>query len=251
MDSKKVFSDKVDYYVKYRPQYPNEYIEYLVKTVGVSLDSTVADVGAGTGIFTKSLADKVNTIYAVEPNQDMRAACVEYCSGYENFVAVDGSAEETSLPDHSVDFVTVAQAFHWFDAEKTKNEFQRILKPKGKVILVWNRDEENEFTQEYGALCRKFCPAITETSAGGNGRNTEAFHAFFRAGKYDAKIFKTDSTVSLERFVGVALSTSYAPAKTDKNFPAFIDALTELFEKYSKDGLVLFLKHTYSYVGEV
>jgi SAM-dependent methyltransferase len=251
MDSKKVFSDKVDYYVKYRPEYPAEFIEYLVNTVGVSPDVIVADVGAGTGIFTKSLADKVKTIYAVEPNPDMRAACVEYCSGYANFVAVDGSAEETSLPDHSIDFVTVAQAFHWFDAEKTKKEFQRILKPHGKVVLVWNCDGKNDFTKEYGALCRNLFPDSWKDSSNGNGKNLDLYHAFFRDGEYDARIFKTDSTVSLEQFIGVSLSTSYAPSEKDENFQAFIVDLTALFEKYSKDRQVVFHKHTYSYVGEV
>ncbi|QDR79342.1 class I SAM-dependent methyltransferase [Sporomusa termitida] len=251
MDSKKIFSDKVNYYVKYRPQYPNEFIEYLINGVGVSPASIVADVGAGTGIFTKLLAGKVKTIYAVEPNPDMRAACVEYCRGYKNFVAVDGSAEETSLPGHSVDFVTVAQAFHWFDAEKAKNEFQRILKPHGKVILVWNRDEENDFAQEYGALRRKLFPDSWQDGSNGNGKNPAAYRTFFREGKYDAKIFKTGNTVSLEQFIGASLSTSYAPSEKDEKFPAFIDGLTALFAKYSQDGQIRFRNHAYSYVGEV
>ena len=157
MDSKEKFTSKVSDYVKYRPKYPSEFINYLVNELGVSR-SVIADIGAGTGILTKLLAAKVKKIYAVEPNLNMRSACEGYCSEFENFVAVDGSAENTSLFDKSIDFITVAQAFHWFDRTKTKIEFQRILKTKGKVILVWNsRVAENEFIKENNELCRHIC----------------------------------------------------------------------------------------------
>ncbi|HZK54364.1 MAG TPA: hypothetical protein VFC84_09260 [Desulfosporosinus sp.] len=96
MDSKEKFTNKVSDYVKYRPKYPSEFINYLVKEVGVSR-SVIADIGAGTGILTKLLAPKVKKIYAVEPNLNMRLACEGYCDEFENFVAVDGSAEDTSL----------------------------------------------------------------------------------------------------------------------------------------------------------
>ena len=128
MNNKERFTNKVGNYLKYRPSYPQEFIDYLVSEVGLSRSSVAADIGAGTGILTRLLADKVKTIYAVEPNLKMRTACENYCDMVENFVAIDGSAEDTTLANNSVDFISVAQAFHWFDRTKTKLEFQRILK---------------------------------------------------------------------------------------------------------------------------
>lgn len=138
MDSKDKFTNKVEEYIKYRPSYPKEFIDYLFNEVGISSDSIVADIGAGTGILTKQFGDKVRTIFAVEPNLNMRTACQEYCSHLQNMVLIDGSAEDTGLEDGSVNFITVAQAFHWFDRDKCKMEFKRILKANGKVVLVWN-----------------------------------------------------------------------------------------------------------------
>ncbi|BBB89591.1 MAG TPA: class I SAM-dependent methyltransferase [Methylomusa anaerophila] len=247
MDSKMRFSGRVDNYVKYRPAYAREFIDYLVKDVGVSSGAVVADVGAGTGIFTKQLADKVKTIYAVEPNANMRAACIDYCQGYDSVLAVNGSAEDTALPDQSVDFITAAQAFHWFDADKTKKEFQRIVKPNGKVILVWNtRDSSNNFIKEHNELCSKLCPDYK-----GISENAEKCNAFFRKGQYDYRIFENNSILSLESYIGNTLSASYALNKKDKNFRTFIDSLTAVFEKYSINGKILLLNNTHSYVGEV
>jgi len=120
MDSKDKLTNKVNEYIKYRPSYPKEFIDYIINEVGISSKSTVADIGAGTGILTKQLGDRVKRIYAVEPNTNMRTACQEYCSDLKNVISIDGSAEDTGLENNSVDFITVAQAFHWFDRDKRK-----------------------------------------------------------------------------------------------------------------------------------
>ncbi|HEX2954981.1 MAG TPA: methyltransferase domain-containing protein [Bacillota bacterium] len=167
MDNKEKFTTKATDYVKYRPLYPQAFIDYLIQEVGLAKDSVLADVGAGTGILSKQLANRVKLVYAVEPNLPMRKACKTYCVSCENVTAVDGSAENTTLSPHSVDFITVAQAFHWFDREKTKREFQRILKPGGKVILVWNsRVPEDDLTKENDQLFRRVCPDFNEFSGG-------------------------------------------------------------------------------------
>ena len=137
-DPTKRFSDRVDNYIKYRPTYPNEVLDYLKEKCYLTSKSVIADVGAGTGIFTKLLLDRGYTVYAVEPNAPMRDAAVEQLSADKNFTAVDGTAGATTLSSNSIDMIVCAQAFHWFSNENTRVEFKRILKDTGKTALIWN-----------------------------------------------------------------------------------------------------------------
>lgn len=251
MNSKDKFTNKVEKYVKYRPSYPKELINYLVAEVGLSQNSIVADIGAGTGILTKLLLNKVSKVFAVEPNFNMRTACVQHCIDFNNFVAIDGSAEETNLPDKSMDFITVAQAFHWFDMQKTKVEFQRIIKIKGKVILIWNsRVSESELIKENDDLCRLLCPEFNGFS-GGSDVSPEAYSDFFKNGSFEYKVFDNDRLLSLESYIGGSMSASYAPSERDENYRPFVDELIRLFGKYSINGKLLLPNKTRCYVGEV
>jgi SAM-dependent methyltransferase len=251
MDSKDKFTNKVGEYLKYRPSYPQEFIDYLTQAVGITKDSIVADIGAGTGILTKQLGDEVKTIFAVEPNLNMRTAGQEYCCGLKNLFFIDGTAEDTGLAADSVDFITVAQAFHWFDRAKSKRECKRILKRKGRVILVWNRREaESELIKENDALCRRICPEYKGFS-GGHGTSPDIYRDFFKNGYCDYKVFANDRLLTLESFIGGNLSASYAPSKGDTNYRPLVEALTELFHKYSNHGKLLLPNKTHSYVGEV
>lgn len=248
MDNTGKFTNKADNYVKYRPTYPKEFIDYLSSEVGFGKDSVVADIGAGTGILTKLLLDRAKSVYAVEPNLHMRQAGEKYCSEYKNFTAVDGTAEETSLPDKSVDFITAAQAFHWFDRDKAGLEFRRILKSGGKVVLVWNsRISSSEFIMENDELCRRICPNFNGFSGGTDEDGT--IFDFFRDGKCDCRIFNNDRQLSLEEYIGGSLSASYAPFEGEPNYNTFVEGLTKLFEKYSSGGKLLMPNNTRSYAG--
>lgn len=250
MDSKERFSNKVANYVKYRPSYPPEYIGYLLDGVGLS-GAAVADVGAGTGILTGLLAPGVGKIYAVEPNFNMRSACVEHCGKFGNFTAVDGSAEQTGLADGSVDFVTVAQAFHWFDRPRARLEFRRILRENGRVALVWNsRTAEDEFIRANDELCRRVCPDFNGFS-GGNGTAPGLYADFFRDGACEYRTFGNDRLLTLEEYIGGSLSASYAPSENDGNYGEFIDGLKGLFGKYGSGGRLRMPTVTHNYIGRV
>ena len=121
------FSSRVENYIKYRPTYPQAVIDCLRDKCGLAPTSVVADVGSGTGIFSQLLVNAAAQVYGVEPNRDMRDAAVRLLRGQSNFISVDGTSEATTLPDHSVDIVTAAQAFHWFDRVAARREFVRIL----------------------------------------------------------------------------------------------------------------------------
>ena len=138
LDPTKRFSNRVENYLKYRPRYPSEIIALLEKDCALTRDSVIADVGSGTGFLSELFLRQGNRVLGVEPNAEMRAAGERLLADYPNFVSIDATAEATTLPDSSVDFVTAGQAFHWFDREKTHREFHRILKPDGWVVIVWN-----------------------------------------------------------------------------------------------------------------
>jgi len=137
-DSKNRFSSRVEDYIKYRPGYPQEVISLLAAECGLTPDSIISDVGSGTGILSELFLRCGNKVYGVEPNAEMRTAAKRLLKDYVNFQSIDGNAEATTLPKHSVDFVTAAQAFHWFDQPKAHREFASILKPDGWAVLIWN-----------------------------------------------------------------------------------------------------------------
>ncbi len=251
MDSTGKFTHKVSDYVKYRPSYPDGFIRYLFEEVGFSGDAAVADVGAGTGILTARLAEEVKTVYAIEPNRNMRMACMEACGRNCSFVTLEGTAEDTGLPDDSVDFVTVAQAFHWFDRHRSQQEFARILKPDGLVVLVWNtRVPDAPVVLALDAACRRHCPDFTGFS-GGEAASFERFVSIFRDGICEMRSFPNDQMLTREALVGSMLSSSYAPMKAEVSFDPFVKELESIFDRFAVNGHLFLPMRTLSYIGRV
>ena len=158
------FDGRADNYVNHRPSYPAEVIETIITSASLNTNSKVADIGSGTGIFSELLLNMGLEVFAVEPNSQMRLAAesnleAEVPKLSARFHSVDGTAENTTLADQSVDAITAAQAFHWFDPEPTKTEMRRILKPDGWLALIWNqRDTRTDFQREYESVLRKHVP---------------------------------------------------------------------------------------------
>ena len=125
-------------YLRYRPGYPPELLALLRRECRLAPQQVIADVGSGTGLLSRLFLENGNRVIGVEPNAEMRAAGEELLSGYGSFSSVEGSAESTTLAARSVDFVAAAQAFHWFEPPATLQEFVRILKPGGWVVVLWN-----------------------------------------------------------------------------------------------------------------
>ncbi len=245
------FTDKADIYAKYRPSYPNEYIDYLLSANELNGDGIVADIGSGTGIFSRQLLERGLHVIGVEPNDDMRQKAEQSLKIHLRFKSIKATAENTTLTGNSVDLVTVAQAFHWFDKNAFKIECQRILKQKGKVALVWNsRDLTNPMIKENAEICQKTCSNFKGFS-GGIEETPAVLNSFFKDGKYEFKKYQTDLFFDYEGFLGRNLSASYAPKKDDEEYKNFVFLLSELFEKYSKNGKVVLQNITRSYLGNV
>src|SRR5262245_29361777 len=114
-DPTRRFGSRADDYAKARPSYPPEVFDFLENNFGLSAGQTAADLGSGTGISAELLLDRGLRVFAVEPNEAMRATAEKTLGARAGFVSVDGRAETTTLPNNSVDWVYAAQAFHWFD----------------------------------------------------------------------------------------------------------------------------------------
>ncbi len=245
------FSGKANIYEKYRPEYPKAFIEYLYNNAGFDQSSSIADVGAGTGILTRQLLEKGSRVFGVEPNDDMRKMAETKLAGFINFSLVNGTAENTQLAGQSIDFVTVAQAFHWFDALAFKKECARILKPEGVVVLVWNsRVAGSELVMENAEICKKYCPDFTGFS-GGMEEKPSDLSIFFKDGLYETKHFDNKISYDLEGFIGRNLSASYAPNEKETNYVKFVNAITSLFDRYSVGGKVAVPNITRCYSGKV
>ncbi len=150
----KTFTGKAEAYVKGRPGYPKSAIELILNEA--KEDSVFADIGAGTGKFTEELAKSGHSIFAVEPNHDMRKQLENILQPYEKAKAINGSAETTTLADNSVDIITIAHALHWFDLESFRNECDRIIKPGGLIVVIYNHIPSRKDQDLYKETVDKF-----------------------------------------------------------------------------------------------
>jgi SAM-dependent methyltransferase len=147
------FARVADLYERARPEYPDEAIGWLTERLDLRSGRTVVDLAAGTGKLTRRLVRTGARVVGVEPLAEMRAELERAVPGVE---ALEGTAEAIPLPDGFADAVTVAQAFHWFDAMRALAEIARVLRPGGRLALIWNtRDRRDELQREVDELLRE------------------------------------------------------------------------------------------------
>ena len=246
-DSTRRFSDRVDNYVRYRPHYPAGVLDLLHVEIGLTPATVIADIGSGTGIATALFLDHGNPVFAVEPNREMRAAAERLLGGRANFHSVDGAAEATTLPDAGVDCVVAAQAFHWFDPEKTRAEFRRILRPGGWVVLLWNtRLVTTPFGQAYESLLRSLGDDYARVTH--EHVDAGALDRFF-AGGYVRRTLPNERTLDFDALQGGLLSASYAPVAGQSAHAPMLANLRQIFDRHQEGGRVRLDLETRLYVG--
>ncbi|MDQ0011181.1 SAM-dependent methyltransferase [Luteibacter jiangsuensis] len=231
------FSDRVEDYVRYRPDYPPALVEWL-HGLGVHTGWTVADVGAGTGISSKLFLDAGHRVTAVEPNAAMRAAAERWLGGEERFRAVDGTAEATGLPDDSVDLVAAAQAFHWFDKERVREEFARILPSRGLVVVFWNsrRLSGTPFLEGYERLLHEY--GVDYISIAERYADDESMARWFGHGYRGMASFPHGQKLDYDGLLGRLMSSSYAPKPGHPNHEPMLFALRSLFDATQANGTI-------------
>jgi ubiquinone/menaquinone biosynthesis C-methylase UbiE len=243
------FSDRVADYDLYRPSYPAALLDHLDSRVPLR-GSRVADVGAGTGIFSKLLLERGAIVDAVEPNTEMGHAAVKNLSAYPGFNFCPGTAENTGLSSASIGLITSAQAFHWFDVNKTRAEFDRILKAGGKIALVWNVQKKDDFGQAYEEIKDEFGGAAFEKVSAITKRLDDFLPEFFMSGDYEATLFDNFHELDERGLIGRFFSTSYAPKAKSEEAAAAKNALLGLFNKFQRSGRVRFEYQTELFLGD-
>ena len=247
MDNTNRFDGMGALYAKARPKYAAALFDHFRNTLHIPAGSVFADVGSGTGIFTEQLLQCGYRVFAVEPNADMRQQAERRLSQNENFRSISGSDADLKLPDHSVDCITAAQAFHWFNAGAFRRECRRVLAPGGRVVLVYNsRDEAAACTQALAALWRKFDPAFHGFS---NGISDERCRAFFAGA---CEVFRADNPQAYDRqgYVDRVLSSSYSLKESDGRYAAYLEEINAIFDRCAENCKIVIPTETVAYVGE-
>jgi len=244
------FSDRVENYVRYRPGYPAEVLRVLRDECRLSASDVVADIASGTGIWSRMLLENGNRVFGVEPNAEMRQAGERLLAEFDRFTSVPGAAEATTLPDESVDFVTAAQAAHWFDRERARREFVRILKPGGWLVLLWNErlTDATAFLRAYEQLLLAFGTDYADVR---HERTTEAVNEFFDPTPFRERVFAMRQEFDYAGLEGRLLSSSYAPGPEHLQHRPMLRELRRLFDEHADAGRVSFDYNTRVYFGRL
>jgi len=250
MDNTQQFSDRVDDYKKYRPNYPSEIIFLLKQQCELNHKTTVADVGSGTGIFTKLLLPHAKMVYAVEPNDAMRKTAEQLLPDETHFKSVNGTAEDTTLQSDGLDIVIAAQAFHWFDHERAKREFIRILKENGHIVLIWNdrNTEQSDFIKAYEELLLTYIPEYAHVNA--HNIPKDVFDHFYYPNTWKLFTFTQCQIFDFDGLKGRFCSSSYTPKEGHPSYSYVIRKLKHLYERYQINSTIRFEYMTKVYIGK-
>ena len=237
MQASERFSSRVDDYARYRPSYPAPALELLRERCGLTAGAAVADLGSGTGILTELLLKRGAEVFAVEPNERMRAAAEAQLGHYPGFHSVAGSAEATTLAPGSVELLVAGQAFHWFDPRRTRIEALRVLRPGAWGALLWNErpPETTPFLADYEALLRRYAPEYPRIAA--SRADVGTMRAFLGAAM-QVGTFDNQQVLDFEGLRGRLMSSSYAPEPGSAEHEPMIGMLREVFARHQRDGRI-------------
>lgn len=247
MDAKLSFGHKVVDYAASRPDYPPEVLALVSRWSDAGRGLDIADVGSGTGIFTRQLLQAGHRVYAVEPDARMRTAAESTLSRNCGFISVDGWAERTGLDCGSVDIVTAAQSLHWFDPERSRREFQRILRPHGRVVAIWN-ERRREGSRIVCAL-EELLRAMQEDALRDRSLYDASIYSVART-FFSNRPFACERVTHLhrldrEQLIGRVMSSSFAPERGSVRYEHWRSLLDALFASHSKANAVLMVYDTF------
>jgi ubiquinone/menaquinone biosynthesis C-methylase UbiE len=206
------FDRQADAYDRGRPGYPADAIAFVIKTLGIGPGATVVDLAAGTGKLTRELVATGADLVAIEPVAGMRDVLTRSMQDVRPDIGpdirvADGTAESLPLDDASVDGVVVAQAFHWFDGPRAVAELARVLRPGGRLAVVFNVRDERDLVQ--AALERVWEPYRGDTPTHRTGAWQQAFEPSDRFTPLAHRAFGNDQRVSADQLVDRVVSVSF------------------------------------------
>jgi SAM-dependent methyltransferase len=244
------FSSRAENYARYRPGYPPSAIDLLATRCGLRAESVVADVGSGTGLLTESLLERGAQVFAIEPNDAMRAAAEAQLAGQPHFHSVKATAEATTLPPQSIDLWVAGQAFHWFDALAARREALRVVRSGGWGALLWNEHppQQSSFLHGYDQLLRRHAAEYAVVVA--RRLDEERMREFF-GGAMECITFPNQQTFDFAGLAGRLLSSSYAPQPGQPQYAPMMQELRTLFDRHQRDGQVVFPYTTLVYLRQL
>ena len=245
MDFSERFSGKAGDYTRYRPKYPTALSDFLKRETLLSPTDIVADIGSGTGISSEIFIENGNTVYAIEPNDDMRHAAERVFKNQPRLVSIKASAEHTTLPDQSVNLIFAGTSFHWFDIPETQKEFQRILKDRGHIVISWNmRDSDDPFQQRLNELFARNIEKLTKVE---QQKDAEAVHTFFGTQSPGHIILKNTQRFSFPELMGRMRSSSYFPPEDSSLYSRVEEQINDIFRIFQENGKISFNYKTHVY----
>jgi len=247
------FSNRAEDYRRYRPGYPAAVAVLMRETCGLGPGAPVADIGAGTGLFTRVLLEAGFDVTAVEPNAAMRAAAEEDLRDFPRFRTVAAPAEETGLPTASFDAITVAQAFHWFDRAAAQTEFRRLLRPEGWVFIVRNQRSEggSPLARDYEGMLKTLGERYHAIGHRDRTAQARAMKEFFPEGALRVARFDNPHVMDWPALRGRFLSMSYIPVEGEPGHEELFSRLEEIFQAHARDGRVKFDQITEVHYGRL
>jgi SAM-dependent methyltransferase len=250
-DSRERFSNRVADYIRYRPGYPLDVLNLLRDECRLTSESAIADIGSGTGILTKLFLENGYFVYGIEPNAAMREAGEECLAAYLKFRSIAATAEATTLPSASIDLVTAAQAYHWFDPPSARAEFTRILRPGGWVAVIWNerKKDRGPFAEQYERLLRTFGTDYARVSKA--YPDSRRMSELFGDGGFEHRTFANEQRMDFAALSGRLRSSSYSPPPGHPNHEPMLGRLSEIFDLHSVNGRVRFEYDAHVYYGRL
>ncbi len=246
--SLKAFSTKAADYSASRPDYPAAFFDTLVSDCGLKTHAVIADLGAGTGLLTLGFLQRGYSVVAVEPNVAMRETCDKFLGKFPGYRSIEGTAESNPLENSSVDLVTAAQAFHWFDIEKARTECLRILRPLGSVAIVWNdRAREDPLQESLDKIFAEFGGARRAALAAREKVNR--LLEFFGTAVPREYSWPHQHLLGEEGLISLAFSRSYMPGRESAAGKKITSRVRRLFEQFSENYQVTVRYRTIAMTG--
>lgn len=242
------FERRAGAYAASRPDYPAKLVQFLLHRLALPAGAAVADIGSGTGIFSRLLLGSGLHVSAIEPSGDMRMTAEAELREHLGFSSIHGTAQATGLSTGSVAAIFCAQAFHWFNEAATLREWRRILKPGGTTALIWNyHDETDPFVAAYLEVVRAFGTDADKTMA--SAWNTHRDNVLFRDRAAEVVSFPHTQQLDFDGLLRRAASTSYLPKNGDPRFAAMATRLQAAFDRYQSTGTVTLVYRTIAVFG--
>jgi SAM-dependent methyltransferase len=221
----KAWGDSAEVYERARPGYPPEAIDFLHE-LGLGPDSDVLDLAAGTGKLTRALIAAGARVTAVEPLFAMRQMLQQRLP---EATVMEGTAERIPVQDGTADLVTVAQAFHWFDADVAAADIARVLRPGGGLAAIWNvRDESVEWMAMIRELIEE---ARADTPHHTSGEWRKPFESSGVFEPLQLETYRHTQEVSRADAVDVFASRSYVAALPEHDREALLERVAEQVPK--------------------